>query len=261
MPTRSESWPAGTPSWIDLTVPDLEAAKTFYGDVAGWTFVDTGADFGHYTLCQAGGRNAAALSPPQGPEQPSAWTVYLATDDTDASAKQVVANGGSIIVDPMDIPGTGKMAIARDPQGASFGLWQSAGMIGTEVYSEPGALVWTDLRTSDPDAARSFYAALFGYHYKPMEGAPDAYQVFGFDGARDGETVGGIGPMMHAGDTSPPHWIAYVIVTDAEASAAAARSGGGSVATEPFDTPFGKMAELVDPFGAKLAIMGVPPSS
>ena len=45
MPTRSQPWPAGTPCWIDLSAPDLGAAKEFYGAVFGWSFLDLGPDF------------------------------------------------------------------------------------------------------------------------------------------------------------------------------------------------------------------------
>ncbi|MGH3923304.1 MAG: VOC family protein, partial [Pseudonocardiaceae bacterium] len=48
MPTRTNPWPTGTPCWVDLSVPDLAAAKEFYGAVFGWSFVDSGAEFGHY---------------------------------------------------------------------------------------------------------------------------------------------------------------------------------------------------------------------
>jgi uncharacterized protein len=51
MPTRTDSWPAGTPCWVDLAVPDVAAATEFYAVVLGWTFTDAGEEYGHYQVC------------------------------------------------------------------------------------------------------------------------------------------------------------------------------------------------------------------
>lgn len=139
MPTRTNPWPTGTPCWVDLSVPDLAAAKEFYGAVFGWSFVDSGAEFGHYQICQVGGRAAAAIAPCQSEGQPTVWTVYVASDDADGTAKLIGENGGTVLAEPMDIPGSGRMCIAQDPLGAAFGVWQAAGTHGAEVYAEPGS--------------------------------------------------------------------------------------------------------------------------
>ncbi|MEP6697446.1 MAG: VOC family protein [Pseudonocardiales bacterium] len=245
-------------------MPDIEAAKAFYGAVLGWSsFVDTGEQFGHYTLCQAGGRNAAAIGMVQSEEEPSAWTVYLASDDADRTLGLIRDNGGTIVHGPLEIPDSGRMAVAQDPQGAHFGVWQGAGMVGTELYLEPGALAWTDVRSSDADAGRAFYAAVAGYRYEPMEmeGAPADYTTIHFDAARDGEAVGGIGGMMGAPEGTPSHWLPYFSVADADAAASAATTGGGTVLGEPLDTPFGRMTTITDPVGATFVVVGPPPSA
>ena len=46
MPIRSNPWPAGTPCWVDLGAPDVRASTAFYGAVLGWTFFDSGEEFG-----------------------------------------------------------------------------------------------------------------------------------------------------------------------------------------------------------------------
>ncbi len=255
MANRESPWPAGTPCWVDLAVPDLDAAKAFYGPVFDWSFVDSGAEFGHYNIAQVDGRAAAAIGPLQGEDQHSAWTVYLASDDADATAKLITESGGTLITEPMEIPGNGRMFIAADPQGAAFGVWQADGMIGAEAYGEPGTVVWTDVRTSDPDAARNFYETVFGYRYEPVEGAPPDYMIIRFDGARDGEAVGGIGGMMGASEGIPPHWISTFIVADADAAAATAQQGGGQMLGEPMDTPYGRMVLVADPVGAPFFVM------
>jgi predicted enzyme related to lactoylglutathione lyase len=257
MPTRSDPWPAGTPCWVDLGAPDVTAAAAFYGAVLGWSFVDSGEEFGHYHIAQVNGHAAAAIGPKQDPLQPTAWTVYLASDDTDATARAIAANGGTLLADPFDVPGTGRMTIGVDPTGAAFGVWQAGGTIGAEVYNEPGSLTWTDARLTDPDTARTFYTAVFGYHYEPMPGAPADYTTFHLGEA----PLGGMGGMMDPAAGLPSHWVAYFSVAETDAAVAAATVGGGTLQMGPMDTPFGSMAFLVDPDGAVFALAGPPPRS
>lgn len=256
MPTRSEPWPAGTPCWVDLGAPDVAASTAFYGSVMGWSFFDSGAEFGHYMICQVNGHAAAAIGPKQDPSQPTTWTVYLASDDADATAKAITANGGTVLVDPFDVVGNGRMTIALDPSGAAFGVWQAAGTIGAEIYNEPGGLTWEDARLTDPDAARAFYTAVFGYSYQNLDGAPEDYTTFHLADP----PLGGIGGMIGAPTGTTSHWVAYFSVANVDATAAAATAGGGALLADPWDTPFGRMAFLTDPDGAVFAIAGPPPS-
>src|SRR6476661_3430170 len=144
------------------------------------------------------------------------------------------------------------MTVATDPTGAAFGVWQAAGTVGAEIYNEPGGLAWTDARLTDPDAARAFYTAVFGYHYQSLPGAPEHYTTFHLGEA----PLGGIGGMMDPAATLPSHWLAYFSVADADAAVAAAVGGGGTLQSPPMDSPFGRMAFLTDPDGAVFALVG-----
>ncbi len=192
----------------------------------------------------------------QDPSQPTAWTVYLASDDADATAAAITANGGTVLADPFDVPGNGRMTVAMDPAGAAFGVWQAVGTIGAEIYNEPGGLTWEDARLTDPDAARAFYTAVFGYTYQDLSGAPGDYTTFHLGG----DPLGGMGGMMGAPAGTPSHWVAYFAVADTDAAVAAATGSGGGLLGEPMDTPFGRMAFLTDPDGAVFALAGPPPS-
>lgn len=86
------------------------------------------------------------------------------------------------LAEPFDVPHSGRLCIGLDPQGAVFGVWQSAGSVGAEIYNESGSLVWNEVGVADPDADRQFYAAVFGYSYQPIEGAGAAYTTFHRDG-------------------------------------------------------------------------------
>ncbi|NMH95756.1 VOC family protein [Pseudonocardia acidicola] len=252
MPTRDTRWPTGTPCWVDLAVPDISAATQFYGAVLGWSFVDAGEEFGHFHVARTNGKAAAGIGPIMQEDQPSFWTVYLASDDADATAKLVAGNGGTILAGPMDIPGNGRMLVALDATGAAFGVWQAGGQIGIEIYNEPGSLVWEDARLADPAAGKSFYSAVFGYTYQPVEGAPDDYGTFSVNG----EVAGGVGGMMGAPEGTPGHWLPYFGAADVDAAVAAAERGGATVLMSPMNTPFGRMGVLTDLFGAVFAVHG-----
>jgi predicted enzyme related to lactoylglutathione lyase len=257
MTIRTSRWPAGVPCWADLSAPDLEAAKRFYGTVLGWTFEQFGEEFGGYALAQARGAAAAGIGPQQ-PGAPVAWTMYIASDDADATAAQVTANGGTIIVEPGDVGPLGRMFIAADPSGAMFGVWDAKLQNGAGIVNEPGGLTWEDLRSTDPEAAIAFYSAVFGYVTSPLEMAGPDYALFQLPDEQ--APLGGMGGMMgHEG--VPSHWLVYFGVADAVAAAAAVRAEGGEVLADPFETPFGWMAAFRDPGGAVFWIVQTLPDA
>jgi predicted enzyme related to lactoylglutathione lyase len=251
MPTRDTPWPAGTPSWADLSVPDLAKAIEFYSAVLGWTLVDSGEEFGHYSIAQVDGRAAAGIGPVMAEGQPSFWTLYIASDDADATAKLVGEHGGTVVMPPMDIPGNGRMCIAADPTGAVFGVWQAIGMIGAGVFNEPGGIVWEDARLSDVEAGRTFYTDVFGWSYGEIPGM-DISQYGTF--TTGGDPLGGLGGLMGDPEGTPSHWLVYFGVPDADAAFATVERLGGTVLRPAEDSPFGRMGVVADPFGAPFAI-------
>jgi uncharacterized protein len=253
MSTRTTPWPSGVPCWVELTSPDVDAAKAFYSAVCGWDYDEAGPEFGGYVTAQVDGQAAAGITPRQ-EGAPVAWTPYLASDDVDATARAVTDNGGTLVVPPGDVGDLGRMCLATEPGGGVFGVWQHGAMIGAGSTNAPGGLTWEDLRSSDPDAARSFFGAVFGYHFDAIPDAPGDYTTFALAGQE--APLGGVGGL---GDESGPGWAIYFGVTDADAAVAAATASGGSVRSEPFDTPYGRMAGLTDPGGAPVWVVEMPP--
>jgi predicted enzyme related to lactoylglutathione lyase len=263
MSTREEPWPAGTPCWADLGVPDIAAAVAFYSEVVGWTFVDTGPDYGGYFIGQVDGRAAAGVGPLMQEGQPAAWTVYLASDDVDATAELIGKHGGTVLVAPIDVAGSGHMLIGADPTGGVFGVWQQTGMIGCQVQDEPGSFVWDDARLTDPEVGKRFYADVFGFQYSPLgpeagDDAPADYATFNIEGGDPNRPLGGIGGLMGMPPGTPSHWLAYFAVADTDAAVEAVGDGGGTVHMSPEDTPYGRIAVVADPFGATFGLIGAP---
>lgn len=255
MTTRDTPWPPGTPCWADLSVPDVDAVREFYGELLGWRFTESGPEYGGYVMADVDGRSVAGLGPQQTADTPPAWTLYMASEAVDATAGAVEAAGGTVLMPAMDVGPMGRMIIAADPTGAVFGVWQSGEHHGAGLVNAPGALTWEDLRSTDPARAADFYGAVFGYRTEAVDGAPDDYRMFSLPG---GEGLGGIGGMMGAPDGVPSHWLVYFGVPDVDAAVTAAQSRGGQALAPAFDTPYGRMAALSDPAGAVFWVVGVP---
>jgi predicted enzyme related to lactoylglutathione lyase len=114
----------------------------------------------------------------------------------------------------------------------------------------PGVPGWVDLSSSDLEASKTFYGGLLGWQ---VESNPDpqygGYTMF----LKDGKMVAGAGPLMM--DGQPVAWTVYVIVDDAEATAASVTAAGGSVLVAPMVVPEqGTMAIFMDPTGAAFGV-------
>src|SRR4051812_32240289 len=76
---------------------------------------------------------------------PDAWTTYLHTADINSTVEALKAAGGTSCVDPMEVKDKGWMAMATDPTGAFFGLWQPTGHHGFDVIGHHGTPAWHQL--------------------------------------------------------------------------------------------------------------------
>ncbi len=248
------SYEEGTPCWVDLGTPDVAAAAAFYGDLLGWQVEIGPAEMGHYSMATVRGLNVAALADQQTPGV-VAWATYLAVDDVDATIARVLANGGAVVVEPMDVMSFGRMAIATDPGGAVISFWQAYDHIGASLVNEPGAVVWNELTTRDVDSSLAFYEAVVGLAATKVDAGP-GMDYYGFHTA-SGRDVGGLMPMV--GEMWPPelpnHWMVYFAVADTDATAARCTALGGQVSVPPTDIPPGRFAVLNDPQGGWFSVL------
>ncbi|GAB3271374.1 VOC family protein [Sinomonas notoginsengisoli] len=245
----------GAPCWVDLLTTDLEKAKEFYSELFGWTY-ETGDQemYGGYTTAFRDGRMVAGLMGKMEEQAaaPDAWTVYFKTDDINATASAVSAAGGQVYMPPMEVPEQGHMAVFGDSDGAAFGSWQAAEHTGFLAVAEPGTPAWFELHARDYDSAVAFYAKALGWDLAVMGDTTDfRYSTYGegpeskagiFDAAND------------LPDGVPPHWLVYWAVEDADQTVEKATALGAEVVLPAVDTPFGRMAQLADPWGAPFRI-------
>lgn len=247
-------YPPGTFSWADNTSTNAEAAKAFYTDLFGWGKIEEPIGEGMtYTMFQNQGEHAAgfaAMMPDmQAQGIPSHWTNYVSVDDVDAMVDVVTANGGAVVFGPMDIFESGRMLQIIDPTGAQLGLWQPKNHIGAGIVNTVGAMCWNELLTKDAEAAKAFYAALFGWEYIADE---NGYIMI----LNRGRNNGAMMQMDESFGEMPSVWQPYFTVADIDASIAKAGELGATIIIPKTEAPgAGHFAYMSDPAGAHFYII------
>lgn len=262
-----DGYRAGVPCWVMCVQPDAEAVAGFYADLLGWeteSLMPSGSE-GKYVLCRLRGRDVAAVVSPHGATPPPApvWTTHVWVDSADEAAAKAVELGGAVVGEPFDSPGGGRQAILADPAGAVFGVWEPRERRGAEVVNEPGAWAMSQLNTPDPEGAKRFYGALFGWTAEAFAMGDAEFTMWRLPGFVGGEpeqpvsreVVATMAPMSgdRSGDDVPPHWAVDFWVAGADAVAGRATELGGRVVEGPFDIPGFRRVVVADPGGATLS--------
>ncbi|PBC98210.1 hypothetical protein BX281_6270 [Streptomyces sp. Ag82_O1-15] len=238
----THAYPEGVPCWVDAQLPDVEAGRRFYGELFGWTFGEGFEPHQEGVWARHHGEPVAALTPKRDGRMPTAWTVSFATPDAAALAARIQAAGGRVITAPTQLGPYGTTALATDPEGGVFGLWQAGTHPGFGKRHEPGSFCWAELYARDPETVDRFYGTLF---HEALFG-PDASPDFGR------APVSGVFPAE-----MPPHFLVHFGVEDVDAVLGTVNRLGGRVQASPFDTSYGRAAVVTDNQGASFAVLEV----
>lgn len=240
--------------WHDLMTTDAPRALAFYQALFGWERkpFDMG-EAGTYDMLYAGEIGIGGITPlDAGEGVPSHWIGYVSVPDVDAACATAEAAGGKTHVPPTDIPTVGRFAVVEDPTGAVFSPFRGEGEAMPEPANPPaGTFAWDEIMTSDPETAGAFYAGLTGWTRAQMEMPTGVYHLF-----KRGDAFAA-GMMQLPPDTpARPHWLPYVAVASADASAAKAAELGATVLVEPTDIEaWGRFAVAMDPTGAVFGML------
>jgi uncharacterized protein len=236
--------------WHEHASTQPAEAQEFYKQLLGWDYEVFKPGEVDYTVITAGGRGHGGFPPvPEG--TPPHWVGNVHVESADRTVQAAKAAGGSVVVEPMDIPEVGRYAVIRDPQGAVVAAFQPAG----DAPMGEGVFVWDELATSDVEAARRFYGEVFGWTASDMDmGGGFTYTIFKRAGEAD--DAGGTGGAMPLGEAPATMWMPYVAAEDIDATAARAKELGGTVIREPWDIEgVGRIAIIQDPTGAVLGLI------
>lgn len=251
-PDVTNTYRLGTFVWHDLVTPDIERARKFYGALFGWEFPASDAP-PDYRLATLHGRAVAGLvhkKPEKTGDDGSAWIPSISVADVDEAAASVGKLGGTILSTPDDIKARGRLALVRDPHGAEFVLLRARWGDPVESSPEPGAWIWAELWTQDPEASRKFYQSLLGYETRPMR-ERDGGEYFLFE--KNGVPTAGVVSLRWKNIDSG--WLPYLRVNNVKQTARRATELGGRSVLGPHESvEGGTLAILVDPFGAAFAV-------
>jgi uncharacterized protein len=266
--SERDGYEPGVPCWVDIWLPDADAAVSFYTELFGWEAEESmpGSPGKHY-MCRLRGRDVAAIAsrPAGAPPTTPAWSTYVWVEDAEQTAAKVLESGGSVVLEPSRSLDGGRIAVLADPAGAVFCAWQPGEHKGAQLVNEPGAWSMSALNTRDPEGAKQFYGAVLGWDTETFDlGGAEVtlWRLPGYVGGEPEQPVGRdviatMAPMDD--DTAVPHWSVDFWVDDVDAVAEKAAQLGGDVVVPPYDIPVASLrqAVLADPQGAAFSVTKV----
>jgi predicted enzyme related to lactoylglutathione lyase len=232
--------------WFELVSEHVSEAQRFYGTLFGWEFSPSASDSEYWLIMHHGEPIGGLIALPDlDPEVPeSVWLSSLSVADVDQAVATLRTYQGTVLEEPREVPGRGRMTVVQDPEGAPLVFLRAVGGDPAERPVRPGDWLWIDLFTRNRRVAMDFYTALAGVTVQTLTEA-DGQVVHLFQ--RDGRPQAGLVEM--ALDGVEAHWLPYVRVTDIKATVARATALGGSIILRQAD-----VAILADPSGAAIGV-------
>ncbi|MFF2523360.1 VOC family protein [Streptomyces liangshanensis] len=241
---------AGAPCWVTLLSRELPASQAFYGNVLGWSYraAGLGDDF---CVALSDGMAVAGIGALASSLQVAvSWTPYFAVADVDEAAARIRERGATVAVGPLAFH-TGRAALAMDPDGAAFGIWEGA-VRSDWTVGRGSAPAWLELRTRDTVDAARFYGQVLGWAPETEGGFTLVHEEDHAVLRQEEQVVARIrkGAVQAAPDPrSRPRWHVYFRVGEVSRSVEAAVKDGGAVVSSD-----AQEATLRDPDGALFTV-------
>src|SRR5664280_1325084 len=145
-----------------------------------------------------------------------------------------------------------------DPSGADLGAWEPGTFSGFTVLNEHGAPSWFQLLTRDYPGAVEFYRSVFHWDVNVVADVDGFRYSTMLDPHGDGELAGIGDATSLLQDGEPAYWSTYWEVDDVDAAVRRVGELGGSVVEAGQDTPYGRLATVEDPLGARFKFRTSP---
>ncbi len=255
----------GSPCWVELTTSDVDRALDFYGRVFGWTAESAGPDTGGYMKLVYEGSLIGGLGPQMSEGDPVAWSIYYNTPDLDMTFERAQELGATVVVQPMDVMGLGRMAHVVDPQGGALALWEAGTLPGMERTDDPNTFMWAEMWSPSAPGTKDFYGGLFGWDFSDIElpGEQGVYSTVRPAGLGEDRYFGGVmgvDPSALTATGGAAEWHPVFHVVDCDAAVAELRAAGGQVHMGPDDAPgVGRLAVGADSLGAGFVLLTPDP--
>ncbi len=249
--------------WYELMTTDMKAAGDFYKSVVGWSTQASPMPGMDYTLFMSGESMAAGLM--NQPEEsrkmgaPPSWMGYVGVKDVATATAKAKRLGGTVYVEPRDIPGMGRFSVVADPQMAVFAMFQAVPARDPPPAPPPGTpgqIGWHELYASDWEKAFDFYSDMFGWKKdQAVDISPmGTYQLFALGSG--GPAIGGM--WNKPKEIPATFWLYYFNVDAIDAAAERVKSAGGKITNGPMEVPGGSfIVQCQDPQGAMFALSAI----
>jgi|SRR5579871_1810256 len=248
--------PNGRFVWFDYVTNDAAKAQAFFSALFQWRTKDIPLPDGRsYTMIALGDATIGGYTQP--PPANGHWLPYLQVASASAAAAKVTSFGGIVAKSPFAVGDQATMALAIDPLGAAFAIWQPNQFQGSGDYlNVDGAWIWNELYSEDPDRSITFYKAVGGFDVETMKmggdgPGPDRYEIL----RSDGKSRAGIMRLPGV----PPHWMPYVKVANTDATVHTAKKLGAEVKTVETIPGVGRLAVFMDPLNAPIGVLQPEP--
>jgi hypothetical protein len=238
--------------WRELLCPDVARARSFYGELCGWTFTEMQTGDGRgYVVALRDGVRVGGFRPVASAAVLAAWLPYVSVADVDATIARAVEHGGRAVMPAQSVPGVGRIGVIGDPTGGSLGLMRGEQAAEAAPERAPlGTFCWETLSTDDVEQARDFHAAVIGWTAGAMGSGV---------GMSAGEVQ--VANLATAPAGAPTHWASHVVVEKLEAAVEQAEQLGGMVLIDAMEIPgVGRICGVGDPFGAVISLFEAAPA-
>lgn len=118
-----------------------------------------------------------------------------------------------------------------------------------------GGFCWTELATSNVQAAKDFYGSIFGWKFSDHDMGDMTYTMIKLN-EKDDKEFGGMWAIPKEQEKHiPPHWMSYILVANIDESLEKARKQGASIVRDVANVGnSGRFAIITDPTGAHVAL-------
>lgn len=212
---------ANNPIFADLSTYSPANTIPFYENIFGWEYQ---CEYDYYTAYLEGNPVVGLYETPDKFKQmrmPHFWMTYIQVNNADLTVKQA-RNLGGIIEMQETIPGYGKVALIRDPQGAGFTIYEGNALKSTRTESKPNTLIWNELHVSDINQVIPFYKGIFNWEMENFSN--ETVGVYN----HQGEHITDILEIPNSLKGKYEYWVSYFGVADLHSTKKKVLKNGGT---------------------------------
>ncbi|GEL20040.1 VOC family protein [Pseudonocardia asaccharolytica] len=241
----------GAVAWLDLMTADVEPAARFYGCVLGWTYNLAWTPLGDYRVARNGDRDVAGLMSGDvalRSSAPPAWEVFVEVESITATLAAACESGGTVLQEPLEVPGGGRVGVLADPAEAVLAVVESPPGAVSPAAGAHGGFAGVELHSRRPAGIHAFYPAVLGWRVVERFG-----QTVFLTGRRQVAEL-----LASTAEDPVSRWLPRFAVRRIDPAVETVVRHGGVVVEPPGPWHGRRRALLADPAGARFVLVEHP---